>query len=465
MRRLILLVALASALASPVRAQMFGAETFSLKNGMQVVVIPNHRVPVVSHMIYYKVGSADEVPGKGGLAHMVEHMMFKGTKAVPAGQFSRVVAANGGRENAFTTADYTGFYENVATDKLELVMRLEADRMANLAPRNEDFLPERQVVLEERRMRVENLPRGLLDEQMAASLYLNSEYHHPVIGWHQEIEGYTLDDVVAFYHRWYAPNNAVLLVAGDITVARLRPLAEKYYGKLPARPVPVRRRAAEPPPTAARTVEIRDSEVHQPSWSRLYLAPSYRAGETDHAYPLQVLAEILGGGATSRFYRALVVDQKVAATAWADYDPQSLGPSSFSIAATPRPDVGIDKLQMALVDQVKGLLKDGVTDQEVAQAKERMRQSIAYAKDSYLNGGRVLGAALCSGSSVEEVESWPRRIGQVTTAQVNAAARQVLKDEASVTGLLLPTNPGQSSAEPEAPRGGPLGGGSEREVH
>lgn len=433
--------------AVPAGAQVFNPETFTLKNGMQVVVIPNHRIPVISHMVYYKVGSADEVAGKTGLAHMVEHMMFKGTKTVPPGAFSQLVAKNGGRDNAFTTADYTAFYQNVSIDKLELVMKLESDRMANLSLKDKDFQPERQVVLEERRMRVENEPSALLEEQVEAALFLNSPYHHPVIGWRNEIEKYTLQDVVDFHRRWYAPNNAILLVSGDITAAQLKPLAEKYYGVIPARPVPLRQRTEEPPPIAARTVEMRDPDVHQPDWERLYLAPSYHAGETKFAYPLQVLAEILGGGTTSRLYKSLVVDQKLAAEASAGYEPDSIGLTSFEFDASPRPGVSMENLQAAMAGQIQSVATKGVSAEEVDQAKMRLRAAIVYAKDSYNTGGRVLGEALSTGESVAEAESWPERIAAVTPELVNEAACQVLRDERAVTGLLLPANPQDATTQ------------------
>ncbi len=449
---LLLGVSLGSVAKAPVaEAQVFNPETFTLKNGMQVVVIPNHRVPVISHMVWYKVGSGDEVAGKTGLAHMVEHMMFKGTRTVPAGQFSRIVATNGGRDNAFTTTDYTAFYQNVAADKLETVMKLEADRMANLSLKDSDFQPERQVVLEERRMRVENSPDSLLDEQMEAALYLTSSYHHPVIGWRTDIENYKLKDVVDFHRLWYAPNNAILVVAGDITADRLKPLAEKYYGSIPARPVPERHRAEEPPPVAARTVELRDPDVHEPSWNRLYLAPSYHQGEARFAYPLQVLAEILGDGATSRLYKSLVVDQKLAASASASYDPDVLGRTSFSFDASPRPGVPMDRLQAGIVGQIQAITTSGVTADEVDQAKHRLQAAVAYAKDSYHTGARVLGQSLATGQTVAEEEAWPQRIAAVTADQVNEAARHVLRDERSVTGLLLPANPGEGTVQPNVP--------------
>jgi len=448
-RRLAVLAGAVLLMAGPANAQMFNPETFTLKNGLQVVVIPNHRVPVVSHMLWYKVGSADEVAGKTGLAHMVEHMMFKGTKTVPAGAFSKIVAQNGGRDNAFTTADYTAFYQNVAVDKLELVMKLEADRMANLKLEDKDFQPERQVVIEERRMRIDNEPEALLEEQMTASLYQVAPYHHPVIGWRQEIEGYQLSDIVEFHKRWYAPNNAVLILSGDVTAAQVRPIVEKYYGAVPARPVPTRLREAEPDPVAARSVELRDEDVHQPSWNRAYLAPSYHQGDTTLAYPLQVLSEIVGGGNTSRLYKALVMDKKLAASADAGYGPQALGETSFDISVSPSPGVAMEQLVPAIEDELKKLADSGVTEQEVARAKQRLKISVSYAKDSFHTGPRVLGAALTTGETVADVEAWPSRIEAVTAAQVSAAAKAVLQDQRGVTGLLLPTRPGDATVSDE----------------
>ena len=428
-------------------AGVFNPESFTLKNGLQVVVIPNHRVPVISHMVWYRVGAADETAGKTGLAHMLEHMMFKGTREVPAGQFSHIVATNGGRDNAFTTADYTAYFQNVAADKLELVMTLEADRMANLVLKDADFQPERQVVLEERRMRVENEPQGLLDEQMEAALYLNSPYHHPVIGWRNEIENYTIKDVADFYHRWYAPNNAILVISGDVTAARVKPLAERIFGPLRARALPPRQRTDEPPPVAERTVLLRDPEVQQPSWNRLYLAPSYHQGDTGSAYPLQVLAEVLGGGGTSRLYQSLVVDQELAAWASAAYDPDAVGLTSFAFQASPRPGIAMDRLGAAVTEQIAKVAKEGVTDLEVARAKQRLQATVAYARDSLQAGPRVLGQTLATGGTIEEEEAWPDRIGAVTTAQVNDAARAVLQDQRSVIGLLLAAGPGESTTE------------------
>ncbi|SEH36155.1 M16 family metallopeptidase [Magnetospirillum fulvum] len=444
-----LLLAALLVVSPPAQARLFDPQTFTLSNGMTVVVVPNHRVPIVSHMVWYKVGAADEVAGKSGLAHMLEHLMFKGTPSVPPGDFSKIVSRNGGRDNAFTSSDYTGYFQNVAADRLELVMRMEADRMANLTLDEENFRTERAVVLEERRSRVGNNPAARLAEQMEATLFLNSPYHRPVIGWQSEIAGLTRDDALAFYRRWYAPNNAVLIVAGDVDADIVRPLAEKYYGTLPRAEIAPRLRTEEPAPEAARRVTVTDPRVSQPSWSRLYLAPSQRAGESRLAQPLEVLAEIIGGGATSTLYRSLVVEQGLAAHADAAYDPVAVGLTSFRIGVVPRPGISPERLEAAVDAQIARIAKGEIAAEEVERAKTRLRASVVYARDSLHTGARVLGEALAVGLTVEDVESWPDRVGAVTPAQVAEAAAQVLDARASVTGLLLP-EPG-AAPQPAAP--------------
>ncbi|MCZ6763756.1 MAG: pitrilysin family protein, partial [Alphaproteobacteria bacterium] len=307
------------AFSSAARAQLFNPEYFVLDNGLEVVVLENHRAPIVSHMVWYKVGGADEPPGKSGLAHFFEHLMFMGTEKYPAGEFSDIVARNGGRENAFTSQDYTGYFQNVAADRLELMMELESDRMRGLILTAEVIEPERLVIIEERRQRVERTPQGLLGEQVSAATFANHPYRVPVIGWEDEIRTLTLDDLKTFYDTWYAPNNAVLIVAGDVEVDEVRRMAATYYGPIAARNVPERIRPAEPVHQAPREVVLTDARVPQPSWTRRYLAPSYKSGDTQHSYPLQVLSQILGGGTTSRLYRELVIEQGLAVAAGSSY--------------------------------------------------------------------------------------------------------------------------------------------------
>ena len=434
----VLVAALAG--APSLGAAVFDPETFTLANGMQVVVVTNRRAPVVVHMVWYRVGAADDPPGKSGIAHFLEHLMFKGTPTVPEGEFSRIVARNGGNQNAFTSYDYTGYYQKVAKDRLALVMELEADRMVNLVLDDAAVLAERKVVLEERRSRTDNDPGALLGEHLDAAQYLAHPYRIPVIGWAHEIATLDTADALAFYRRHYAPDNAILVVAGDITAAELRPLAERIYGAIAARGVAPRQRVQEPPQRAARRVELRDERVRQPEWSRTHLAPSYSSGATEHAYALQVLAELFGGSATSRLYRALVIDQKVAASAGAWYGATSLDLSQFGLYASPSQGVDVAALEAAMDAEIAALLSDGVSDEEVERVKTRLVREAVYARDSLSTAARIFGAALSTGLSVDDVEAWPERIAAVTAEQVNAAARAVLVPETSVTGLLLPAD-------------------------
>jgi zinc protease len=438
---IVLLVATVAIPVGPAHAVekgVFFPETFTLSNGMQVVVVSNPRVPVVTHMVWYRTGAADEARGESGIAHFLEHLMFKGTEEVPAGAFSRIVAQNGGRDNAFTSWDYTAYYQNVARDRLELVMRMEADRMANLRLTDEVVYPERDVIIEERRQRIENDPADRIGEQIGATLYVHHPYGVPIIGWPQEMSNLTREMAERWYKTWYAPNNAVLIVSGDITAEELKPLAEQYYGAIRPRPVPERVRVSEPPISAARRVILRDEEVRQPSIRRSWHAPSYRTDKDGHAYPLQVLAEIMSGGATSRLYRSLVVEQRVATSAFLGYGPSSWDLTSVTAGATPAAGVTMDKLEAALEAEIQRVVEKGVTPEEVATAKKRMLAEAAYARDSLTGPAQALGVALMTGQTIDDVESWPVRIDAVTPEQVNAAVRAVLGQTNHVTGLLLP---------------------------
>jgi zinc protease len=433
------IAALGWALSPPAAvAKVFGAESFTLANGLTVVVVPNKRAPVVKHMIWYRVGGADESEGESGIAHFLEHLMFKGTEARAAGEFSRLVAKNGGRENAFTSYDFTAYHQTIAKDRLEMVMALEAERMTRLAITADEVERERLVVLEERRTRTDNNPSSRLREQVTAAQFYNYPYRRPVIGWEHEIRALDRERILAFYRRWYAPNNAILVVAGDITVAELKPLAEKHYGAIPAAPPIARVRPDEPPQTAAREVILRDPRVPQPSWSRSWLAPSQLWGAKEHAYPLEVLAEILGGGATSRIYRALVLEAGIADSAGAFYDSGSRGPSRLGFFASPRREVAPEMVERAVETEIARVLAQGVEPDEVARAKTRLKAAAVLARDSLETGAQALGAALAVGLAVEDVESWPARIDAVTVEQVNAAARHVLSSGGHVTARLLP---------------------------
>ena len=433
---------LAALLAGAAHAQVFSPTTFELANGLQVVVVENRRAPVVVQMVWYKAGAADEVQGKSGIAHFLEHLMFKGTPSVPPGEFSRRVARVGGRDNAFTGHDYTAYFQNVARDRLETVMQLEADRMANLVLSEAEVAPERDVIVEERRQVVDQRPASKLREQSSAALFLNHPYGRPIIGFEHEMRALTRQDALDWYAKWYAPNNAMLVIAGDVSAAEVRILAERYYGPIPRKAVPQRLRPQEPPPVAARRVELRDARVRQPSWSRAWMAPSQAASFAglgpEQADALDLAAELLGGGATSRLVRGLVHDKSLAMGAAAAYDASALDPTAFYVFASPRPGVALATLEAALDDLLRETLASGFTDQEVALAKTRLADSAVLVRDSAQAGARAFGTAFATGRDVAYVESWPQRLAAVTTEQVNAALRAVLSSEAHVTSILLP---------------------------
>ncbi len=436
-RLLLVAASLLAFSATPGSAKVYNPDTFMLPNGMQVVVVTNKRAPIVTHMVWYKVGSADEPKGKSGIAHFLEHMMFKATTNMKSGEFSSTVARNGGRDNAFTSYDYTGYFQTIAKDRLELVMRMEADRMTNILFNDEQVEPERQVILEERNMRTDNSPEAKLSEEINAAFFRNHPYQIPIIGWRHEIEALSRQDLESFYKIWYHPNNAILVVAGDVTAAEVKPLAEKYYGKLAAGPLPSRDRPSEPPHVASQRISLADARVRQPNWRRMYLAPSHVYGDKSQTYALEVGAEILGGGATSRLNRELVVEGEKAVSAGAGYDDSPFGPTTFTVSAAPQQGVSLDEIEKLVEAEVAKIVTDGVTAEEVDRAKKRMQASAVYARDSAGRGARALGAALASGQTVEDVESWPDRIGSVTADQVNAALRAVLKNDGALTATLV----------------------------
>jgi len=422
----------------PAIAGPFNSEYFTLDNGMEVVVLPNHRAPVVIHMLWYRVGSADDPVGKSGIAHFLEHLMFKGTDDLAPGEFSRIVARNGGQENAFTSWDYTGYYQRVARDRLEIVMALEAGRVRGLVLNEEIVIPERDVILEERSSRTDNVPSSLLAEQMSAAQFLRHPYGTPIIGWRHEIGTLDHNDALNFYRRFYAPDNAILVVAGDITAAELKPLAEKYYGVIPAAGIAPRQRPTEPPQISPRRVTLSDARVAQPSLTRSYLAPSHGSGAEGDSVALQIFAEILGNKSTSRLYQALVVEQAITAWAGTSYQSMTLDSSRFFVYAESLPGVAIEDVEAALDEVIEELLTNGPTDEEIASVKLRMQAVVVYALDNPQSVASIFGNALSVGITVEEIESWPERVEVVTREQIMAVARRVLRPERSVTGYLLP---------------------------
>src|SRR5215475_10728730 len=413
--------------------------SFTLSNGLQVVVIPDHRTPVVTEMIWYKVGSADETPGKSGLAHFLEHLMFKGTEKHPVGEFSKTVLRVGGNENAFTSVDYTGYFQRVPREQLASMMEFEADRMTGLILKDENVLPERDVVLEEFNMRVANNPEARLTEQIMAALYLNHPYGRPVIGWRQEIEKLDREDALAFYKRFYAPNNAILIIAGDVEANDVRPLVEKFYGPIPAQPaIPSQRvRPQEPTPAAPRSVTLSDPRVEQTSIRRYYLVPSSTTAAAGESAALDVLAQLMGNGSNSYLYRALVIDKPLAISAGAGYQGTSLDPTQYQISVSPKPGVEFSQIEQAIDAVIADMSQNPPRAEDLERVKTQLIAEAVYAQDNQATMARWYGGALTSGLSIEDIRSWPDRIRAVTAEQVRDAAQKWLDKKRSVTGYLI----------------------------
>ncbi|MCV0395363.1 MAG: insulinase family protein [Rhizobiaceae bacterium] len=438
---LALVLAITSAMAQNDPAAGDGADisTFTLDNGLEVVVIPDRRAPVVTHMLWYKVGSADEQPGKSGIAHFFEHLMFKGTENHPAGEFSAAIAAIGGQENAFTSYDYTAYFQQVDPASLETMMRFEADRMTNLVLTDEVIDTERDVIIEERGQRIENEPDAILGEELDATLYQASPYRLPIIGWMHEIEQLNREDAIDFYRRYYAPNNAVLVVAGDVDTDTVQRLAEETYGEIPRGPnLPARIRPTEPEQNTRRTVTLDDPRVTTPTFRTAWVVPSYTTAETGQAEALDLLSEILGGGLRSRLYRELVVKQGIAASAAAYYRGTALDDTSFIVYGQPRGEATIAQVEEAAMAEVAKLAAEGVTDDELEAAKKRFKRSMIFARDSQSGMARIYGTTLTTGGTVADVAEWPDRIDAVKAEQVQAAAKRYLEASRSVTGYLMP---------------------------
>ncbi|SET66337.1 M16 family metallopeptidase [Oceanicella actignis] len=432
--RLAPLVALA--LAAPPVAAAPRVTTFALENGMQGVVIEDHRAPVVTHMVWYRVGAADEPRGKSGIAHFLEHLMFKGTDKIPDAAFSRIIAANGGQDNAFTSYDYTAYFQRLAADRLELAMEMEADRMRNLRLSEEQVRTERDVVLEERSQRTDSDPFALFSEQRGAALYLNHPYGIPVIGWRHEVAALTRDDALAFYRTWYAPDNAILVVAGDVDPAEVERLARKHYGPLAPSHPPERARPQEPRQLAARRIEYADARVRQPYVVRSYLAPARRQDQA-RAAALAVLAEILGGGPAARLQQALTIGSDLAVGVGAWYEADRRDPGAFTLYAAPRPGRSLAEVEAAMDRVIADFLaSDGPSDEELARVKAGARADLIYAQDSQQAMAQMYGAGLAAGLTLEQIRSWPDAIAAVDAEDVMEAARALFDKRRSVTGWL-----------------------------
>lgn len=437
---------------TPAHAQdkVFNATQFTLDNGLEVVVIPNHRAPVVTHMVWYRVGAADETPGHSGIAHFLEHLMFKGSLGFGPGEFSRTIKALGGNDNAFTSQDYTAYFQSVASKHLELVMRMEAGRMRGMNPPLEEVLSERDVVREERRQRTDNNPQGRFSEAVNAALFVNHPYGTPVIGWGHEIEKMEWPTIKEFYDTHYGPNNAILVVSGDVEPDEVHTLAKDIYGPIPKIEAPKRDWTVMPALSASPIIEMRDPNVKQPSIGISFLGPNARENKQD-TLALDILAEIMGGGSTSRIYKSLVKNKKIASSAGLAFDGNNWGPGRVQLYASPLPGQDLDTVKDALLEELEILLADGITTEELNDAKTRMIDQAIYARDSLSGPAMIVGQALASGSTLDDVEYWPRNINKITKRDIERAAAQYLDINTNrvVYGYLLPEKSPEPAPAPE----------------
>ena len=431
-------------------------EEYKLDNGMQVVVIPNTRAPVVTHMVFYRVGAADETPGVSGIAHFLEHLMFKSTKKIPSGEFSKIVSRLGGQDNAFTGHDATAYFQRIAKEHLKTVMEMEADRMVNLQLSESDVVTERNVIIEERRSRIENSPSAILSEQMDATLYYSHPYGIPIIGWQHEMEQLSREDALKFYKHFYAPNNAILVVAGDVTGEQVLALAKETYGKLPANPgiAAKRTRPQDPPHRSARRVDISDPRAGKASLHRDYIAPSTLTAKAGEAEALTLLAKILADGPTSRLYKKLVVKDKVASSADGGYWSTAIDSGKIAIYAVAADGVELETVEAGLDAVIEELRKNGITQEELDRAKAGEIAQFVYDSDSQSTLARRYGYELAVGSTIADIQAWPKKVEAITTADVKKAAEKFLDIRRSVTGTLVPSPQPPSTENKQAPAAG-----------
>lgn len=416
-----------------------GITHFTLPNGLETVVIEDHRAPVVVQMLWYRIGAADEVPGKSGIAHYLEHLMFKGTDTLEPGEFSKTVTANGGSDNAFTSYDFTAYFQRIASDRLPLVMQMEADRMASLKIGEDDWQAERQVVLEERAQRTDSEPRALFAEERSAVQFYNHPYGRPVIGWRDEMMGLTREDAIAWYDDHYSPNEAVLILAGDVTPEKARELAETYYGLIPAKgDAQPRHRPQEPTQRSPRRMEMQDPRVAQPVLVRSHIVPERNPGDQQPAAVLTVLAELLGGSMqTSVLGRELALSGKAL---WvnAGYEGLSVDPTTFTLSMVPAQGIEPQAAEALLDAALARFAEAGPDEADLDRVKTTIRAAQVYARDSAHGRAYDYGQGLATGLTIDDVNDWPKILASVSASEVQQAATDLLANTATVTGWLLP---------------------------
>ena len=421
--------------AAPLEKSVFEK---TLSNGLKVIVKEDHRAPVLVQQVWYHVGSMDEITGATGIAHVLEHMMFKGTKSVPPGEFSRRIAAAGGRENAFTSYDYTAYFQQLHKDKLELAMKLESDRMQNLVLSDAEFAKEIKVVMEERRMRTDDEPHALLSEQLMAMAFEEHPYHHPIIGWMNDLKTLTAADARNWYHRWYTPNNATLVVAGDVNANDVFEMAQRYYGRIPSRPLPLRKNFIEPKQLGSKRFTVK-APAELPLLVMAYHAPTLRDPQRDTVpYALEVLGGVLDGNQSARLNKTLVREKQLASNVGAGYDSTARGPGLFTLEGTPSAGVSVAALESAILDQIALLVRDGISPEELARVKAQVTANEVYKLDSVFYQAMQLGQMESIGLKYQDIPLMLEKIQAVTALQVQEAARDILKDDSLIVGVLDP---------------------------
>ena len=421
--------------ASAAQAEVFEK---TLGNGLKVIVQEDHRAPVVVQQIWYRAGSMDERTGTTGVAHVLEHMMFKGTRSVPSGEFSKRIAAAGGRENAFTGYDYTAYFQQLHKSKLPMAMQLESDRMHNLRFTDAEFSKEIKVVMEERRMRTDDDPHNLMFEKLMAAAYQEHPYQHPIVGWMNDLQSITADDARDWYKSWYVPSNAVLVVAGDVKASAVFALAQKYYGAIPARTLPARKKFSEPPQLGVKRIVVK-APAELPNIVMAYHAPTLLDPEQDwQPYALQVLAGILDGNDSARLNKTLVREQQLASSVGAGYDPTARGPGIFMLQGTPSVGRGVVDLEAGLRAQLELLVREGVSEEELKRVKAQVTASEVYKRDSLFYQAMQIGQLEIIGLGYQAIPVMLQKLQEVTAQQVQDVAREVLLDDHLTVATLDP---------------------------
>ncbi len=443
MNRILAILLILFSFIPSAHAKVFNAETATLKNGLQIVVVPNHRAPLVHHMLWYKVGSAQETAGYSGAAHFLEHLLFKGTDKIAEGEFSKRVRALGGEDNAFTSKDYTAYYQTISKDHLAMVMKMEADRMRNIDPSETAVKTERDVVLEERRQRTDNNPQAQFYEQLQSAIYPNHPYGVPTIGWMNEVQGLQRENALEFYNKWYYPNNAILVISGDVTLGDVLPIAKKTYGKIkPSKYLPERNFPTLPEFNGETRIVFKSEQVKEPLFAKGTRTPSF-TGDRQTALALQIIVEALGGGPTTPLYKELVVNQKKAINVSLSYNAEALDVAALWVGATPAQGTSLEDLEKAINDFMMSILETGISEQQIQDAKKRLKNAAVFARDSLATPANIIGQSLTTGLTLEEVENWPESIEGVSQQDIKNALQIAFgegSEKRSVTGYLIPEN-------------------------